>query len=293
MAPAILVIGATGSQYYTKPNISEFLKEESSGSPFAGHRILALTRSAQGAAAQQLATLPGVEVVEFPWADVTEAWLRAHAVARVFVASAVALAVDPAQFSTESGFLVAARAAGVEYVVRISTTAANVRPDCDAYYARTHCAIEAMLGSSAFEKLKWTSLAFFTAGLFVKKVREAGGRQDELLRLIGNPDAPVGIIDADDIGLIAARLLVCEDPSAHHHVVNGPEYITGRQMLAMVEQQIGAPVRRSSTKMCPRDGAAVGGEALASTTSKEILEIAAPQSTPAASWVKVLKALEM
>ncbi|KAK8054890.1 hypothetical protein PG993_000117 [Apiospora rasikravindrae] len=256
MAPTILVVGATGNTGRSAvAALSQILKQEGSNSPLAGHRILALTRSAQGAAAQHLATLPGVEVLEFNWADVTEAWLRDQEVARAFVASAV----DPAQFSIESGFLVAALRAGVEYVVRISTTAGNVRPDCDAYYARTHWAIEEMLSTPVFEPLKWTSLqpnafsalAFFTAGLFVKKYRESSGKQDEPLRLLADPDAPIGIIDADDIGPIAARLLVHADPTVHNrgkYVVNGPEDITGRQMVAMVEREIGAPVREFSYK---------------------------------------------
>ncbi|KAK7941529.1 uncharacterized protein PG986_013916 [Apiospora aurea] len=302
MAPTILIVGATGNTgRSTAVSLSNLLKREGSNSPFAGHRILALTRSAQGAAAQHLATLPGVEVLEFNSATVTEAWLRSQNVVRAFVASAV----DPAQFSDESAFLLAALRAGVEYVVRISTTAGNVRPDCDAYYARTHWAIETMLSTPAFEPLKWTSLqpnafsalAFFTAGLFVKKYRETG-RQDEPLRLLADPDAPIGIIDADDIGPIAARLLLHADPAAHNrrrYAANGPEDVTGRQMVAMVERAIGAPVRAVSYK----DMSYVEGMAAAAAADEghrtlilEVLEIAAPRTTPAASWENVLKGLE-
>ncbi|KAK6840912.1 hypothetical protein PG987_001772 [Apiospora arundinis] len=322
MAPTILVVGATGNTgRSTVATLSKFLKEAGSSSPFAGHRILALTRSAQGAAAQHLTTLPGVEVVELDWTDVSEAWLREQGVVRAFVASAV----DPAQFSRESQFLGEALRAGVEYVVRISTTEGNVRPDSSVYYARTHWAIEAMLSTPAFAPLKWTSLqpnlfsslAFYTAGEFVKKYRETGGEQEGPLRLIADADAPVGIIDADDIGLIAATLLVREDVSTYNqgrYVVNGPEDITGRQMAEMVEKQIGAPVKevvyRDMSYLAYMAAAADKkykslimtlqhamkglwrGEASASTTSKEILEIAAPQTTPAVSWEKVLKSLE-
>lgn len=295
------------------------LKQEGSSSPFAGHRILALTRSAQRPAAQHLATLPGVEVLEFNWADATERWLRQQDVQRAFVASAV----DPAQFSTESGFLLAARRAGVEYVVRISTTAPNVRPDCDAYYARTHWAIETLLESPAFAGLQWTSLrpnafsalAFYTMGRYVQSYRDTGGKPDGPLRVLADPDAPIGVVDADDIGLIAARLLLHEDPSVHHrakYAVNGPEDVTGRRMVAMVERQIGAPVREVRYKDTSSiEGMADAdpehrtlvlsirhamevlwrGEASAATTSREILEMAAPRTTPAASWEKLLKFL--
>ncbi|KAK8097393.1 hypothetical protein PG984_016532 [Apiospora sp. TS-2023a] len=321
MAPTILVVGATGNTgRSTVTALSQMLKQEgSNSSPFAGHRILALTRSAQSPAAQHLATLPGVEVLEYNWADVTGRWLREQEVQRAFVASAV----DPAQFPTESGFLLAALRAGVEYVVRISTTAPNVRPDCDTYYARTHWAIETMLETPEFDKLKWTSLqpnvfsalAFHSMGLFVQKFRETGGKQDEPLRLLADPESPIGIIDADDIGPMAARLLLHEDLSVHNHgkyTINGPKDITGRQMVAMVEQQIGTPVKEVSYKNTSWvEGMAAAdpehrtlvmsiqlametlwrGETSASTTSKEILEIAAPRTTPVASWEKVLKLL--
>ncbi|KAK8036481.1 NAD(P)-binding protein [Apiospora marii] len=269
MAPTILVVGATGNtgrSTVTAP--SQMLKQEGGSSPFAGHRILALTRSAQSPAAQHLATLPRVEVLEFNWADVSERWLREQEVQRAFVASAV----DPAQFSTESGFLLAALRAGVEYVVRISTTAPNT-------------------------------------------YRETGGKPDGPLRVLANPDAPIGVIDADDIGPIAARLLVHEDLSVHNrgkYTINGPEDVTGREMVAMVEQQIGAPVKEVSYKdMSYVETMAAAdpehrtlilsiqhamevlwqGGASAATTSKEILEIAAPRTTPAASWEKLLKFL--
>ncbi|KAK7923683.1 hypothetical protein PG985_007754 [Apiospora marii] len=303
MAPTILVVGATGNTgRSTVTALSQMLKQEGGSSPFAGHRILALTRSAQSPAAQHLATLPRVEVLEFNWADVSERWLREQEVQRAFVASAV----DPAQFSTESGFLLAALRAGVEYVVRISTTAPNT-----------------MLETPAFAGLEWTSLqpnafsalAFYTMGLYVQTYRETGGKPDGPLRVLANPDAPIGVIDADDIGPIAARLLVHEDLSVHNrgkYTINGPEDVTGREMVAMVEQQIGAPVKEVSYKdMSYVETMAAAdpehrtlilsiqhamevlwqGGASAATTSKEILEIAAPRTTPAASWEKLLKFL--
>ena len=97
--------------------------------------------------AQQLSTLPAVVVLEQNWVEITADWLREHEVVRAFIASHNV----PNQFAEEPTFHLAALRAGVQYVVRISTTAANVRPDCAAYYPRTHWAIEAMLARLSSE----------------------------------------------------------------------------------------------------------------------------------------------
>src|SRR6202012_77532 len=142
------------------------------------YRVIALTRSKESPAAQQLAKLPAVEVIEQNWVDVTADWLRNHGVVRAFIASHN----NPNQFAEESTFHLAALVAGLEYVVRISTTAANVRPDCAAYYPRTHWAVEALSSSPAFQPLHGTSLQpnilatmyLDNAAKFVKSYRQTG-----------------------------------------------------------------------------------------------------------------------
>ena len=123
-------------------------------------------------------------------------------------------------------------------------TAANIRPDCNAYYPRTYWAIEALLSSPEFGALQWTSLQpnVFTnfylasAAALIKQYYETG--KQDTLRLMGSPDAPVGIIDPDDVGVFVARLLYEEDPSVYNkakYILNGPEDITGEQIVKMVE----------------------------------------------------------
>lgn len=311
MAPTILIIGATGNTGRSVAGtLSKLLKASDT---LSGHRILALTRSSNNSVAQQLAKLPGVEVAEKNWVEVTADWLRENEVVRAFIAPHN----EPNQFSEESTFHVAALNAGVKYVVRISTTADNVRPDCRAYYARTHWAIEAMLSTPEFKSLQWTSLqpnAFsalylHSAAEFIKQYRKTG--KQDTLRLMASADAPVGIIDADDIGTVAAYLLSQEDPSVHNkakYILNGPEDITGTEIVKIVEQYISAQVG----SVCYKDTSMIDqmamasqqsknvilsikhalepvwdGKCTASTTSKEILELAAPKRTP----VDVLKTL--
>ncbi|KAB8236416.1 uncharacterized protein BDW43DRAFT_323575 [Aspergillus alliaceus] len=309
MAPTILIIGATGN---TGRSVTETLpKLLKTRTALSGHRVIGLTRSLDSPVAKQLAKLPGVEMVERNWVEITADWLREHEIVRAFIASHN----QPNQFAEESSFHLAALRAGVKYVVRISTTAANVRPDCDAYYTRTHWAIEALLSSPEFNDLHWTSLQpnvfsplyLSAAAEFIKQYRKTG--KQDTLRLMASKDAPVGIIDPDEVGVLAAHLLSQDDPTVHNkakYVLNGPEDITGNQVVNMIEQHTGTKVKDViykdmslvdilyehkfaatqesknvvlSIKRAPE--AAWEGRCTSSTTSKEVLELAAPKRTPA------------
>ncbi|KAJ5577235.1 hypothetical protein N7535_004161 [Penicillium sp. DV-2018c] len=315
MSPSILIVGATGNTGRTvAQTLSKLLP---SSSALSGYRIIALTRSSASPAAKELALLPGVEVIEQNWVEITAEWLRTNKVIRAFIASHN----EVNQFAEESTFHLNALNAGVQYVVRISTTAANVRPDHPAYYARQHWAIEAMLGSPEFNNLQWTSLQpnIFTTYVLapavelIKKYRKTG--ELDTLRLWLNEDAPTGIIDPDEVGVIAAHLLAQEDISKHNkakYVLNGPEDITGKKIVELVEQYVGTPVndviysdvsffdrlfeslyagtKQSknvilSAKRAPET--AWEGKCSISTSSKEILELAPPTRSTA----DVLKSL--
>ncbi|KXH29422.1 hypothetical protein CSAL01_12655 [Colletotrichum salicis] len=241
--------GATGN---TGRSVVETLSHFVSNSDAPPNiRILALTRSIDSSTAQRLASLPNITFVEKNWVDIDALWLHEQKVSKAFVASHS----SPNQFAEESTFHQAALKAGVQYVVRISTTAPNVRPDSNAYYPRAHWAIETMLGSPEFEELKWTSLQpniFLSLHLY------------GAVGLIADKDAPVGAIDGDDVGTFAAHLLWDQDPSRYNgkkYILNGPTDVTGQEIVQWVEA---APVSLWEGK-CP-----------ASTTSKEFIEILAP-----------------
>lgn len=308
MAPTILVVGATGN---TGRSVVETLsKLLPTISTLAGHRILALTRSKDSPAAQPLSSLPGVEVEQHNWPETTAAWLRSHQVVRAFIASHNA----PNQFAEESQFHLEALHAGVKYVVRISTTAPNVRPDSRAYYPRSHWAIEQLLSSPEFEALHFTSLQpnFFTTFLadtvadFIQQYRKTG--EQGTLRLIIDRDAPIGIVDPDDVGAFAAHLLAQDDTSAHNgarHILNGPEDITGRQVAEIVNGYIGVEVKDvrykdvsfieqwadAETKeakniirsICYAPVCSWEGKTKAETTSQAVLDLAPPKGTFAAT----------
>lgn len=249
MTATILVVGATGN---TGRGVVETLsKLLETSNTLSGSRILALTRSLENPVAQRLAGLPGVEFLEKNWVEITADWLRKQGVTRAFIASHT----EPNQFPEESGFHLAALQAGIQYVVRISTAAANVRPDCVAYYPRSHWAVEALLSSPEFAALQWTSLqpnlfanfAVGPAAALIKEYRKTG--KQDTLRLMVPEHAPLAIIDPWEIGVLAAHLLAEADPSPHNkarYVVNGPEDITGPQIVKLVEEYIGTRVENVS-----------------------------------------------
>ncbi|EPS31886.1 hypothetical protein PDE_06844 [Penicillium oxalicum 114-2] len=278
-------------------------------SPVANHRILALTRAPTGSVAQHLAGLPGVEVIEKCWTEITPEWLLAQDVVRAFIAPHN----KPTQFAEESTFHLSLRDAGVKYVVRISTTAAHVHPDSIAYYPRAHWAIETLLGTTEFENLHWTSLQpnvfqtfFLSAAQFIREFRETG--QQGTLKLMGSRETPVGVIDSDEVGLVAAKLLSEADTTKHNkkkYVLNGPEEITGEGVLRLVENVIGASVENVVYRdLSWMDGfleaefmrpgvsrnvvlsvkraaeKAWDGSFPTVPTSQEVLELAAPRRTP-------------
>lgn len=69
MAPTILIIGATGNTGRSVVETLPKLLEKSQ--KLSNHKILAQTRSAHSPAAQALANVPGVEVVEQAWSKIT------------------------------------------------------------------------------------------------------------------------------------------------------------------------------------------------------------------------------
>jgi uncharacterized protein YbjT (DUF2867 family) len=313
MSPSILIVGATGNTgKAVVKTLSALLPENKT---LSGYRIIALTRSSSSATAQSLSKLPGIEFEEINWPEIDEAWLRERNVERAFIASHN----QPNHFAHESTFLREALEAGVKYVVRISTTGANVTPANRAYYPRAHWAIEQMLSQPEYAAMHWSSLQpnvflplwLSPAADFIKQYRKTG--KQETLRLWASQDAKNAPIDPDEIGVVAAHLLMQEYSSKYNHsklVLNGPVDITGKDIVKMVEDRIGAKVENVSWKdMSFLEGMAAAsseprnvimsikyapvtgweGKTTASTTTRDVLELAAPKRTPTEVLEDLLK----
>lgn len=302
MSPTILVVGSTGN---TGQGVTETLSQELSSTAFAQYRVIALTRSSKSSVAQKLSKLNHIEMVEKDWTMIDADWLKEHDVERIFIASHNGVS----HFTDESLFLTNALEAGVKYVVRISTTRANVGPNTPVFYGRNHWAVEAMLSTPEFAELAWTSLQpnVFTAYTipgciaWAKTFKETG--KQEPLKLMSDENAAVAVVEGSEVGIIAAKLLMQENTAPHNskkYVVVGPEDVTGRGLVERVEKYAGVKVENvifrdrswldyatdtpknvlHSLGLAPRTGWRGETSLKASPTSPEILELYAPKKSP-------------
>jgi uncharacterized protein YbjT (DUF2867 family) len=240
-SPTILVVGATGN---TGRATVRTLSADLAGQNV---RILGLTRSVDSEPAQELRKLPLVEIGGKYWPEIDAAWLRDRNVVKAFVA----VSPSDAQFTDESLLYRALLEARVEYVVRISTWAPYIGPASPIFYGRSHWALETMLEDPSFDALMWTSLrpTVFSrqmvepAAEAIKKYRSTGSFGHVSLWLAA--DLPGAWIEPDDVGKIAGKLLALADPSPHasqKYVINGPEDITGNDIIAEMERLTGGKV---------------------------------------------------
>ena len=237
--PSILFAGATGN---TGVGAVETYCELNKST-----RVLVLTRHAKGEAAQKLAKLPNVEVIEKDWKMIDTAWLKENEVEKIFMASAV----TPSQFTDESLFHTCALEAGVKYVVRISTTTSNISPNTPVFYPRAHWAIETMLSTPEFDALDYTSLQpnvfpiymSFPGQAFLSEYKKSGKK----IKMAQANDEHAGIaaIDPYEIGIIAGRLLALDDHKRHankRYTLVGPSNISGREIVKITEKIAGTTV---------------------------------------------------
>lgn len=241
-SPSFLIIGATGNTGTGVVNTLSNLLEHSKTS--TGYRILAVTRDSKSAKAEEFSKLPHVEIIEKNWVYLDVNWFKEHNVKRLFIASHF----GPTHFTDESLILNYAREAGVEYVVRISTTNAYIGPATSVYHGRSHWAVETMLSQPEFNRLKWTSLRpngfignfVYPAQAWLSEYRKTGRQTPFKINIDG--EQPFAAVDPYEVGIIAGDLLLQEDVSKHSskkYIIAGPENINGQQIVDLLEKHAG------------------------------------------------------
>jgi uncharacterized protein YbjT (DUF2867 family) len=235
---SILVVGATGNTGLSVvKHLSQLITSLSSSSNLP-RQIIALTRNANSTVAKQLAQLAYVEVREKEWPSINSAWLIEAKVARVYIAPHNL----PNQFVEESQFLIACKAAKVKYLVKLSTNIHFLTPDNPIYYGRSHWAIENLLEQTEFKQLNWTVLrANYFMGLLISPAIDwlKKNKTNDPMPLLLDEESPVAIINPDDVGEAAAKLLALDDPSTHYgkkYNLSGPEDVTGKDVVSILEQ---------------------------------------------------------
>eukprot|EP00026_Physarum_polycephalum_P013058 Phypoly_transcript_13421.p1 GENE.Phypoly_transcript_13421~~Phypoly_transcript_13421.p1 ORF type:complete len:287 (+),score=54.84 Phypoly_transcript_13421:158-1018(+) len=217
----IVVAGATGNT--GRPCVEALSKK--------GHNVVAITRDPQSAVSQELARLPGVEVVLVKNAF-TKPIDRAYILSR------------DASFVDETELIRLAKEAGVKYIVKLATGARAMKNVYAKIAAgRSHLAVEFFLERG---DVPWTSLrpnTFYTntgvdfaSVLTTKEFKFMHGKNG------------TAALDAQDVGEIAAELLSLEDPSAHYgkiYEISGTEDINVEAITAAYKKVLGIDVKGS------------------------------------------------
>jgi uncharacterized protein YbjT (DUF2867 family) len=145
---------------------------------------------------------------------------------------------NPQSAEQQINVIEAAKAAGTEYVVKVSGGRVVVGPDVESLNGRAHYQIEQHLKACG---LKWCILS---PGLFMQNMlgQAANIKNDGKIVQPWPKDVPVALIDVRDIGALGARVL--RDPGRH----NGKMYwftgvaTTYGDFAKVVSEVLGKPI---------------------------------------------------
>ena len=235
---SILIVGATGN---TGVSAVKQLSQLLSALPTSSNvprRIIALTRNQNSDISKQLAQLNHVEVQAQDWTLIKRSWLVEQNVTRVYIAPHNLAH----QFVDESHFLLECKAAKIQYLVKLSTNIHFIGPDSPIYYGRSHWASETLLEQPEYKSLNWTVLRanYFTGTLLFPSLELFKKNQTiQPLPILLDRNAPVALINPDDVGEAAGKLLALDDPSLHFgkkYNLSGPEDVNGEDVVALIEE---------------------------------------------------------
>lgn len=192
-----------------------------------GHAVRATTRDLSAAGDRGLPV--GVETVALDVADPHDAASVLRGIRAIFL--------YPVRGDV-SRFLDAARDAGVEYVVLLSSPASFEAYEHDGHIGRVHRAVEKALEDSglAHTLLYPSWLATNAARDWAEQIRAAG------LVELPFPDAQFTPIHPDDVAEVAAHLLTRATRRARIQVLTGPESLRLREIVAILGEVLDAPI---------------------------------------------------
>jgi uncharacterized protein YbjT (DUF2867 family) len=216
----ILVTGATGL------NGSALLRLLSA----KGIAARALVRSR--AKAEAIAALPDVEIVEGDMARPETLGAALRDVDRAMLISSS----DPVMLEVQSGFIDAARAAGVKHVVKLS----GIMPDLTSpfRFARMHGEIERRLEASGMAFTHLRAGEFMPA--YFRQVPSIVARGAMFLPM---EDARIASIDVSDIAEIAALALTGSGHEGKTYPLTGPEALTMAEVAEKLSAATGKTIR--------------------------------------------------
>ena len=192
-----------------------------------GVAVRAMVRKLDDERVQELATLPGVTLVQGDFDDAASVAVALRGVDRALLVSA-AFAYE--QFEREASFIVEAASAGIS-VVRIATATALTMPGTRSHYGRTHHGIEAFAVARGYPVVNirpdfYLTNAFFAAEeisgfgqiTYPSKGDRAGaGKQTHMVdpRDVASAAATILMLPTDQFAVfLAARNIEVHGPAA-------------------------------------------------------------------------------
>jgi uncharacterized protein YbjT (DUF2867 family) len=193
-----------------------------------GVPVRALVRNRTRAA--DLATLPGVEVVEGDMARPETLVEPLRGVDRAMLTSSS----DPMMLEVQSSFIDAAKQAGVEHVVKLSGIMPEV--DSDFRFARMHGLIEQHLEASGMAFTHLRAGEFMQA--YFRQVRSIAANSAICLPMA---DARVASIDVADIADVAVLVLTTSGHAGQTYPLTGADALS----MADVAQHLSTAIGKS------------------------------------------------
>lgn len=182
--------------------------------------------------AADLAALDGIDVVAGDFDDAASLAAALEGVERAFLVTPSSARAEAQQL----GFIAAAKAAGVQQVVKLSQFAADA--SSPVRFLRYHAAVESVLRDSG---MAWT---FLRPNLFMQGLLGFAG----MIRDQGMLAAPIGeervsLVDVRDIAATAAAALTGDGHAGKTYTLTGPEALTHAEVAAQIAAATGRPVR--------------------------------------------------
>ncbi len=192
-----------------------------------GHRVRVLVRTDRG----HFSSLPQVEVAI---ADLLKPEDLARALAGIERAMVISSSA-PDMVEVQSGFIDAAKRAGVRHVVKLS----GIMPERDSpfRFARMHGDIEAHLAASGLAFTQLRAGEFMPS--YFRQVRNLVEKNSLLLPM---DSARIASIDADDLAEVAAIALTTEGHEGKVYSLTGPEALTMDEVAERLSRALGRTI---------------------------------------------------
>jgi uncharacterized protein YbjT (DUF2867 family) len=177
----------------------------------------------------------GLEIVRGDFADVKSLDTALAGIERAFLLSAP----DPRSVEWQGNFIAAARRAGVQHIVKLSSIAAA--PDAPCRFLRWHGEIERRLNDSGLSHTNLRPSYFMQNLLWM-----AGSIRAEGAWYAPSGAGTMGMIDARDIAAVAFQALTEDDHAGTSYTLTGPEALSHADAAEKLSRAVGKPIRHEN-----------------------------------------------